>query len=89
MVVSMVASLQMIRFHWIKLLICNKKVLNINSRMSHDNKLISKQFDPPEHINTFIARNGLAVDYIDPNYVYGRYNNLFGNWSGMIGHVRK
>ena len=44
---------------------------------------------PPEHINTFIARNGLAVDYIDPNYVYGRYNNLFGNWSGMIGHVRK
>ena len=42
---------------------------------------------PAEHINTFIQSTGLVVDYIDPNYVYGLYNEEFGNWTGMIGHV--
>ena len=41
----------------------------------------------PGHINTFIQSTGLVVDYIDPNYVYGLYNEEFGNWTGMIGHV--
>ena len=42
---------------------------------------------PPEHINTFIEAYNIVPDYIDPDYIYGRYNELHGNWSGMLGHV--
>lgn len=43
---------------------------------------------PPEHINTFIEAYDIVPDYIDPNYIYGRYDEVTGKWSGMLGHVK-
>ena len=43
---------------------------------------------PPEHLNTFLEDYGVVADYIDPNFVYGFFDEETGTWSGMMEHVR-
>ena len=43
---------------------------------------------PAEHVNTFLEANDIIPTYIDPNYVYGYFDEVNGNWTGMIGHVK-
>ena len=42
----------------------------------------------PDHIISFIERYPVVPTYIDADYEYGRYDARYGNWSGMMGHVR-
>ena len=44
---------------------------------------------PPEHLNTFFEEHGVVADYIDPNFVYGFFDEGTGTWSGMMEHVRQ
>ena len=41
----------------------------------------------PDHIISFLERYPVVPTYIDAGYEYGRYDEVHGNWSGMIGHV--
>ena len=43
----------------------------------------------PEHINSFLEAYNIEPTYIDPNYVYGIFDEIHGNWTGMMGHVSK
>ena len=40
-----------------------------------------------EHVISFMEQFGIEADYLDPKRVAGRYNEQYGNWSGMMGHV--
>ena len=42
---------------------------------------------PPEHLNTFLEEYGVVADYIDPDFVYGYFDEVTGTWSGMMEHV--
>ena len=42
---------------------------------------------PPEHVNSFLKEFGVVADYIDPNFVYGFFDEVTGTWSGMMEHV--
>ena len=41
----------------------------------------------PEQVNSFLEACDIEPTYIDPNYVYGYFDEVNGNWTGMIGHV--
>ena len=43
----------------------------------------------PGQVNSFLETYNIVPTYIDPNYVYGYYDEVNGNWTGMIGHVCK
>ena len=42
----------------------------------------------PELVGDFIASHDIVPDYVDANFVYGVYDAVHGNWTGMIGIVR-
>lgn len=42
---------------------------------------------PAEQVNTFLEAHSIVPTYIDPNYVYGYYDNINKIWTGMMGHV--
>lgn len=39
------------------------------------------------HVNSFLERHPIVPTYINASYEYGTYNDTYGNWSGMMGHV--
>ena len=40
-----------------------------------------------EQTNTFLEEFGIVPTFIDSKWVYGAYDEVNGNWTGMIGHV--
>ena len=40
-----------------------------------------------DQVNTFLKAYDIEPTYIDPNYTYGYFDEVNGNWTGMIGHV--
>ena len=40
-----------------------------------------------EQVNSFLEAHDIEATYIDPNYVYGYFDEVNGIWTGMIGHV--
>ena len=43
---------------------------------------------PPEKVKAFIDYHDIIPDYVDANNVYGVFDEVHGNWTGMIGIVR-
>ena len=44
---------------------------------------------PAEHVNSFLQSHDIVPTYIDANFAYGYYDESTGNWTGMMGHVRR
>ena len=42
---------------------------------------------PSEQVNSFLEAYGIVPTYLDPNYVFGYFDEVNGIWTGMIGHV--
>ena len=44
---------------------------------------------PSEQVNSFLKDYNIEPTYIDPDYVYGYYDEVNRNWTGMMGHVSR
>ena len=40
-----------------------------------------------EQVNSFLEIYDIEATFIDPNWVYGYFDEVTGKWTGMIGHV--
>ena len=52
-----------------------------------DNKRLEGWSYIADQVNSFLDMNAIDPTYIDPNWVYGYFDEVHGNWTGMIGHV--
>ena len=57
---------------------------NIPHGLMSDTSLISSH---AEQVSSFLEEYGIVPTFIDSNRVYGAYDEVNGNWTGMIGHV--
>ena len=58
---------------------------NIPHGLLTETSLISSH---AEQTSSFLEEYGVVPTFIDSNWVYGTFDEVHGNWSGMIGDVR-